>query len=340
MNGQHLSHSTVRWTDCKQYIELHPPEPFSFDAILGYLMRASNECMFQAAERAVSRLVPGSSGRPVLVNISMSSARETQACAAALRDGRSNPAQPAARGGGSLHVSFDGNPEPPDEADRSAAARYIWGWLDLDTDLDPFYEMAGQDPLLAPVVQQFYGLRIVGIDDLFEALSWGIIGQQINLAFAYTLKRRLVEAYGQSIRLNDRTYWMFPAAETIAQLTVDDLIPLQLTRKKSEYLIGTARLIAEGALCKERLSALPDVQSAEKELTRIRGIGPWTANYVLMRCLRFTTAFPIEDVGLHNAIKHVLQLERKPSLDEIRQLSAGWGSWKAYATFYLWRVLY
>jgi DNA-3-methyladenine glycosylase II len=81
-------------------------------------------------------------------------------------------------------------------------------------------------------------------------------------------------------------------------------------------------------------------KEVEKSLIKIRGIGPWTANYVLMRCLRFPTAFPIDDVGLINAIKTLLNMDRKPTKDEILALSIPWANWESYATFYLWRVLY
>ena len=77
---------------------------------------------------------------------------------------------------------------------------------------------------------------------------------------------------------------------------------------------------------------------AEKLLVRIRGIGPWTANYVLMRCLRFPTAFPIDDVGLHNVIKLLTGSETKPT--KIKEYATTWTNWESYATFYLWRTLY
>lgn len=98
--------------------------------------------------------------------------------------------------------------------------------------------------------------------------------------------------------------------------------------------------MADGRLVKELLLEMNDFAAMEKELLSIRGIGPWTANYVLMRCLRNAAAFPIADVGLHNALKHVLGLDEKPTLPHIRQLAEGWKGWEAYATFYLWRVLY
>jgi len=237
-----------------------------------------------------------------------------------------------------IRVRHPNGPLPDEEAE--AIKRYVREMFDLDTDLAPFYVMADQDALLGVVAKQFHGLRVLGIPDLFEALCWGILGQQINLAFAYTLKRRFVEKYGHSIEYNGAAYWTFPDPRAIAELSPQDLTSLQITGRKAEYLIGTARLIAEGSLSKDKLLAAKDVKEAERLLTGIRGIGPWTANYVLMRCLKVPSAFPIDDVGLHNAIKAVLGMSDKPKVAYIRQLSAGWAGWEAYATFYLWRYLY
>ena len=178
--------------------------------------------------------------------------------------------------------------------------------------------------LLQQAVSEFYGLRNIGIPDLFEALCWGILGQQINLTYAYTLKRRFVETFGSSIEWEGQSYWIFPEPEDIAKLTVEDLSSLKMTVKKCEYLIGVAQLIADGSLSKAQVMGTGDFKQAEKMLVKIRGVGPWTANYVLMRCLRFPNAFPIADVGLHNAIKHLTGAEEKPTKEEILKLAAPW----------------
>ncbi|TVX95315.1 DNA-3-methyladenine glycosylase family protein [Cohnella terricola] len=227
-----------------------------------------------------------------------------------------------------------------DASTKEAVIRYVRDWFDLDNDLEPFYTMSREDPILSDVVPRLYGLRNMGIPDLFEALCWGIIGQQINLAFAYTLKRRFVEAFGRQVGRGDVDCWLFPDPEQVAELTVEDITALKMTTKKAEYLIGVARLIAEGQLSKELLLESSSFREAEKKLVAIRGIGPWTANYVLMRCLRYPNAFPIDDVGLHNAIKSVLHMEQKPTPARIKELAVGWKNWEAYSTFYLWRVLY
>lgn len=292
-------------------LTLFVPKEFNFAENLKYLSRAANECLFHIKDNRLYKAIP---------------------------IGEETAIFEISAGTEQLIIRFLG--DSPCESVREAVAGYVREWFDLDKDLVPFYEAAQSDALLKRAVESFYGLRLMGIPDLFEALCWGIIGQQINLAFAYTLKRRLVESFGRRIDFEGETYWIFPTPEDIASLKVEDLTSLRMTVKKGEYLISVAQLMVEGKLTKQLLLDTADFKSAEKMLVKIRGIGPWTANYVLMRCLRFPTAFPIDDVGLHNAIKHVLGLEKKPTKEEILKLSGNWSGWEAYATFYLWRFLY
>ena len=105
-------------------------------------------------------------------------------------------------------------------------------WFDLDNDLKPFYAMAETDPLLQKAIDEFYGLRNIGIPDLFEALCWGILGQQINLTYAYTLKRRLVETFGSSIEWEGRQYWIFPEPEDYFEAHSRGFIPIKNDREK------------------------------------------------------------------------------------------------------------
>jgi len=226
-----------------------------------------------------------------------------------------------------------------EDSTKTFIENYVREWFDLETDLALFYKIAAQDHLLKNLVSRFYGLRLIKIHDLFQALCWAIFGQQINLAFAYTLYRRFIENYGEKLTYKNHDYWLFPNSEIIAGLSVAELMKLQLTGKKSEYIIGLAGQIAEGNLSKESLLEKSNFNEAKNALVKIRGIGPWTANYVLMRCLGDPSAFPIEDVGLHNAIKLQLNLEQKPAIEDIRKLAAGWTNWQAYATFYLYRSL-
>jgi DNA-3-methyladenine glycosylase II len=303
----------IEWDEQNQELRLLVPEAFSFDENLKYLSRSSNECLFKIKDERIYK--------------------------ALLMEKETFIIEVSGEHGDYITVRFLGNPSPPQSV-REAAALYVHEWFDLGRDLHPFYELAKSDELLEKAVESFYGLRVMGIPDLFEALCWGILGQQINLTYAYTLKRRLVESFGRSVMHEGQAYWVFPNPEDIAKLTVADLDGLRMTVKKCEFLIGVAQLMVEGNLTKEQLLNTENIKAAEKILVKIRGIGPWTANYVLMRCLRFPSAFPIDDVGLHNAIKLLLGSEKKPTKEEILNLSTKWTGWESYATFYLWRFLY
>lgn len=303
----------VIWHDVDDVMMITLPENFDMNANLGYLTREKNECMYEIENDIIIKVIAIGEMQS-LVQISVIDNQQ-------------------------MVVQFLNDSRPIEKWERQEIVTYIQEWFDLDNDLTPFYEMANTDPLLKIPAQKYSGLRVIGIPDLFEALCWGVLGQQINLAFAYTLKRQFVESFGDSIEWNGKKYWTFPPYERIAQLTPTDLAAIKMTVKKSEYIIGIARLMANGDLSKEQLKKM-DFKEAEKSLIKIRGIGPWTANYVLMRCLRFQTAFPIDDVGLINSIKSLRNMNRKPTKEEILELSEPWKNWESYATFYLWRVLY
>ncbi len=228
----------------------------------------------------------------------------------------------------------------PNDLTCKAAKEYVIEWFDLQTDLKPFYSWASKNSLMKPLAKKYFGLRLIGIPELFEALCWAIIGQHINLPFAYSLKKKFVETFGEKIIYDANDYWLFPTPEEILNVSVDDLMKLQFTGKKSEYIIELAYKINNDELPnKEELKSM-DYTEAKESLLKLRGVGEWTADYVLMKCLRYPAALPAADVGLHNAIKNNLKLDSKPDKNKINQIAAEWGEWKAYSVFYVWRSLY
>lgn len=288
------------------------PSDFSAHEILAYLTRSPNECLHQVRGNIVQKLLAVGE-QFVLLELTLEE-------------------------GSPLCIRFAADETPSSDV-VSFVVGYVREWLDLNTDLADFFKLADQDVILRPIVRQHRGLRIVGVPDLFEALCWAIIGQQINLAFAYELKRRFVESFGRSLQVNGEKFWVNPTPSNVCELQVDDLIQLKFTRNKATYVIDVAKQIASGELSKAALLNQLSADDVVKRLTSIRGIGPWTANYVAMRCLREKTAFPIQDVGLQNALKRQLDLPRKPTPDEILDMAKNWRGWEAYATFYLWRSL-
>ena len=216
---------------------------------------------------------------------------------------------------------------------------YVMEWFDMNLDLSPFYHLLQKDKRLAYMSRDYAGLRLISIPDLFEALCWSIIGQQINLTFAYKLKRRLVEKYGRAIEWEDTPYHLFPHHSVLAQLTTADLRPLQFSESKARYLIGVAQAFTNGQLSMSAIQSLSGWQAKQQALTSFKGIGVWTANYVLMKTLREPTAIPHGDVGLLKALEtHKIIAERNET-EKIQQFFRRYKGWEGYLVFYLWRSL-
>lgn len=301
----------MQWINHGSFIEIQPPKVFDFEECLVFLGRSNEEVLHQIRDGLLYKLIKVN-GELILCKIGFR--------------------QPV------IHIEFPVHALSITNHEEVAA--YIWEWFDLDQDLSHFYEMASQDKVLHKVYKNYYGLRMMCIPDLFEALTWAIIGQQINLTFAYKLKKSFVEHFGEHFTFEGDTYWLYPTYERIATLEVDELRKLQFTVRKAEYVIGVAKAMTNGELTKEMLLQEQEYHFVQKSLMEIRGVGAWTADYVMMKCLHYSSAFPIADVGLHNALKLQLGLERKPTIAEIKEVEANWQSWQAYATFYLWRSLY
>lgn len=301
----------MQWSNHGTFIEIYPPKEFNFDECLVFLGRSQEEVLHQIRDELLYKLIKVN-GELILCRIGFAQLV--------------------------IHVDFP--LQPLSITSHEEIASYIWEWFDLDQDLSLFYEVAKQDKILQQIHKRYYGLRMMCIPDLFEALTWAIMGQQINLTFAYKLKQRFVEHFGECLTFEGNTFWLYPTYERIATLSVEELITLQFTVRKAEYVIGVAKAMTNGELTKEMLLQEPTYEQAKKSLLGIRGVGPWTADYALMKCLHQSSAFPIADVGLHNALKVPLGLNRKPTIEEIKDVATNWQGWQAYATFYLWRSLY
>jgi DNA-3-methyladenine glycosylase II len=300
-----------KWVDQGHSVSLFVTKDFNFDECLKFLSRSSNECLHYIEKNQIYKTIRVNN-RYILLRISKGAVN-------------------------SINIEFLNACQH--KPTRIAAAEFVCEWLDLFSDLTSLYELAEKDVILNNLVHGYKGLRLIGIPDLFEALTWAIIGQQINLSFAYTLKKRFVTRFGDKLVYANKEYWIFPEAEQIAALTVNDLIDVGLTRRKSGYILELSNEIKLGSISKKDLSKHNGFETAYKKLSALRGVGDWTANYVLMKCLRYPSAFPIGDAGLQNAIKQQLKLNQKPTTEEILKLSSGWKGWEAYATFYLWRSL-
>jgi DNA-3-methyladenine glycosylase II len=207
----------------------------------------------------------------------------------------------------------------------------------LDFDLDKFYNHS-PDRVMSSLIRQFPGFRPILTPDIFEAAAWAIIGQQVNLQFAYLLKSRLVEYIGRSIVIEGEKYYLFPSVSEVAGMEYKTLRAMQFSGRKAEYLLDFSRMVAGGELDLDRL-AETDYEAALNRLLAVRGLGPWSANYILMRGAGHEDAFPIGDSGINQAVKNLYKLKNKPGSEYLLELSQRWRPFRSLATFYLWKSL-
>lgn len=207
--------------------------------------------------------------------------------------------------------------------------------LGLGLDPAPFEGCLEGDPDFLAMVAARRGLRIPLTADVWESLVWAILGQQVNLAFAYSLRRRLTERCGETVTGDLRAH---PGPGAVAALDPADLAPLQFSRGKAEYLVQAARDVASGALPLEKLPA-GSATAAEAQLSCRRGIGPWTTHYVMMRGCGFCDCVPLGDAGLTAALQRHFGLDHRPDAKETARLMAPFAPHRSLATFHLWASL-
>jgi DNA-3-methyladenine glycosylase II len=205
--------------------------------------------------------------------------------------------------------------------------------FNLNLDLQKFYEFAVKDEILAPIAAEIYGYRPPCFPSLFEALVCTIVGQQVNVRFALDVKSRIVRRYSQALTLNGKTYYGFPTPEVIQSATVTEMRKLRVSRQKTRYITGVASLFLEGTLDEEKVSKMKD-EEALSFLMRIKGIGRWSAEYVLIRGFGRTGVVPAVGTGVRAAFSYFFKKERLAE-DEVRTLAERWKDYKGLAAFYL-----
>lgn len=179
------------------------------------------------------------------------------------------------------------------------------------------------------------GLRIPQSATVFDGLVWSILGQQVNLAFAFSMWSRLVELAG---RPAGDGLIASPGPAAVARIDERDLLARQFSRRKAEYLLGVARAAAAGELLLETMPA-GTATRAERTLLAQRGIGPWSAQYVLLRACGFADAVPVGDSGLTTALSRFFILEARPDPRLTETLMAPFAPYRSFATTHLWSTL-
>ena len=205
----------------------------------------------------------------------------------------------------------------------------VKGLFDLAAAPDAVSALLSQDPTLAGVVHRLPGLRVAGAFNGFELAVRAVLGQQVSVKAATTMAGRWVQAFGSPLvtpypQLNR----LSPTAERMAEVQENDIGALGVVGARARSMIALARAVIERRVV---LAYTTNVEEQIDNLMHCPGIGPWTAQYIAMRALRWPDAFPGGDLMLLKAAKATKK--------ELHARAEAWRPWRAYAAHYLWNSL-
>ena len=202
--------------------------------------------------------------------------------------------------------------------------------LSLDVDGTDFLAVAEHDPVLRDLQRRHPGLRPVQFPSPYEAAAWTIIGQRIRMTQAAVIRTRIAERFGEAVDFGDRTLPSFPAPDRLAEL--GDFPGL--TGRKIEQLRALGRAAGEGLLDADELRALP-VDEALAHLRTLPGIGPFSAELILLRGAGHPDVFPAHEQRLHRAMAALYHLGEDPTLDALRAVADGWRPYRTWTALLL-----
>jgi len=206
--------------------------------------------------------------------------------------------------------------------------------LGLNVDLSGFAAMAEPDPLLGPLARRMRGLKPPRFPTVFEALVNGVACQQLSLAVGIHLLNRLTAAHGRPAAQDPAGPRAFPGPDQLAGIQPEHLRRHGFSLTKARTIVDTARAIVTGDLDLEALEQLDD-PAAIARLTRLRGIGRWTPEYVLLRGLGRLQIFPGDDVGAHNKLRRFFDIDTPLDYDSVKRLVARWQPYAGMVYFHL-----
>jgi DNA-3-methyladenine glycosylase II len=204
----------------------------------------------------------------------------------------------------------------------------------LPFDLPAFYRFAKSEPILAGLVEPLYGLRPTLAPNGLEMIVGSICAQQVNLQFAYACRARLVRKYGTRVATDGEPLYAFPDAAALARTRVSELRRLKFSTRKAEYIRDLGRAVASGALDLSSLADAPETKILEV-ITGIRGLGRWTAEWYLARCLGRGDVCPAGDLGVRRAFERYYARGRLLSEEAVRRRAKPWGPHRNLGIHYL-----
>lgn len=229
-------------------------------------------------------------------------------------------------------LSVDGAHGHVDDGQFESMVRRMLG---LTQHVEEFEELFRDHEEVGSLVSRNAGLRVSLTPTPFEALAWAIVGQMISVSAAVSIRRRLIHAAG--VR-HSSGIWCFPDAETITGLGRKLLLAAGFSNTKADSLIALSALVADEELPLGAWIDSPVEDEIRERLLAVRGIGPWTVNYVLLRGFGFLDGSLHGDVAVRRNLQSLLGRPDKIGENEARQWLAQFSPWRALVAAHLWAM--
>ena len=290
--------------------EITPTAPYDFDLTVGSMTFFQARHAADLFEDGVLRRVLSLLGKPALVSVrSVGSVDEPKLA---------------------VEISGDGLTS----ADTNEGLAIVRRMLATDADIAAFYEMALDDSHLAPMVRNMYGLRPTCAPSAYEALVLAILGQQISTHVARMLRNLIIETYGERITIDGEALHSFPRPETLADTGPDGLRAIKFSMRKAEYITGISQQIVSGELSLEAMRDLPDDEIISG-LLALRGVGAWTAHWILIRAFGRPDGFPHGDLALQRMMGILVGGGSPMPPEDALAYSERWSPWRSWVTTYM-----
>jgi DNA-3-methyladenine glycosylase II len=221
------------------------------------------------------------------------------------------------------------------EKDKKKAKNQLNLIFSLDIDLNPFYSDTDNDKIMAQLTRKLRGLKTPTTPSVFEALVDSIIEQQISLAVANSLRKKLVKKFGHTLHLEKGLYYAYPTPQQLAFVNTSEFRECGLSMRKGEYIKEVSALISEKKLNLEKLKNYENSEHIITELDKVRGVGVWTAEFTMLRGMQRLEVLPADDLGLRRVVSRYYRQGRTISSSEVCHIAKNWSKWKGLAAYYL-----
>jgi DNA-3-methyladenine glycosylase II len=222
--------------------------------------------------------------------------------------------------------------DPITKATENAVTERMAFFLSLKDDLQSFYRIGRNDPDFAPIIEHLYGYHQVKFLTPFENACWAVLTQRNPMKIAQKTKQALVEKYGSSLEVNGSVYWAFPEPMQIVVADESEFLNVIRNDRRTEYLLAIARAFSE--VDEEFLKTAPD-EEVEAWLRSIKGIGEWSATFIMVRGLGRMERVPLTETRLFEAISKVYSHGEVLNRDDLKRLADTYGSWQGYWAHYI-----